>query len=408
MAVKKKESKTETTDGLREKFQQIMKIMSKHAIGQKALIECLVLATLSGEHAIFIGPHGCNKTATIDMMAHLLGANKRASLMHNGRKHSEEELKAASFTFFTTLDKYTTPDALFGPYSLRALKDDKWVRNLAGTMAEADLAYVGEIFSANGATLRSMVRALNEREVENGGERIKLRLRSVFADSNFESMENTAAVFDRFLFRLPVTYLERNKKALFQGLMGSEPFDRELTQPVLNIELLDAARAAVQQIEIPSDMVESLYELNNKIIAELKITTLSDRRWRRCLNALRASAWLRGDSAVRPVDFYNALRFIMFDRMQHYSGLLELLEPYRQLAASSNEDEVVAQCKTILDGVRGSDIAHIVQANLEIQKAALLVTGKEASEHINKILEEIETLMLNVEGNVEFEDEDIF
>ena len=398
-----------TEDEVRDKIRQTMKIMGEHSVGQQDLIECMILATLSNEHAVFIGPHGCNKTGNIDMMTHLLGANDRHALMHNGRKHSQEELSAKSFTFFITMDKYTTPDALFGPYSMSGLKEDRWVRNLNGTLAEADFAYVGEIFSANGATLRSMVRALNEREVENGGERFKLRLRSLFADSNFESMENTAAVYDRFLFRMPVQYLDRGKKSLFIGLMDAQPFDKEATKPLLDLQALDVAREGVQAITMRNDIVDSLYELNNKIIAECKITTLSDRRWRRSVGALKASAWLRGDTIVQLADFYLALRFILFDRMQHYEKVVQLLEPYKQMIVSENESNAVEECARVLDAaLKSTKLQDVVSANFEINRVMIRVNDSVLKTKLQSMIDLLEDKMLGLEGEVKFGEEDIF
>ena len=65
---------------------------------------------------------------------------------------------------------------LFGPLSMRALEEDKYVRQIEGYLPYAKVAFIDEIFKANSAILNTLLTILNERLFDNGSARIKVPL----------------------------------------------------------------------------------------------------------------------------------------------------------------------------------------------------------------------------------------
>lgn len=65
---------------------------------------------------------------------------------------------------------------LFGPLSMRALEDDKYVRQTEGYLPKANVAFIDEIFKANSAILNTLLTVLNERLFDNGTVRERVPL----------------------------------------------------------------------------------------------------------------------------------------------------------------------------------------------------------------------------------------
>lgn len=101
----------------------------------------VVLGLAAGEHVLFLGPPGTAKSAL-------------------GRRLSK--LCGGSF-FQRLLTRFTTPEEIFGPLSLRALENDEYKRCTEGFLPTASIAFLDEIFKANSAILNTLLTILNER-----------------------------------------------------------------------------------------------------------------------------------------------------------------------------------------------------------------------------------------------------
>lgn len=59
---------------------------------------------------------------------------------------------------------------------MRALEDDKYVRQTEGYLPKANVAFIDEIFKANSAILNTLLTVLNERLFDNGTSRERVPL----------------------------------------------------------------------------------------------------------------------------------------------------------------------------------------------------------------------------------------
>src|SRR5207248_10587370 len=150
-------------------------------------VDLVLTALLAGEHVLLVGQPGCGKSLLLDSVLSWTG----------GRK------------FSMLLTKFSVPEEVFGPVSLTALKDDRYVRVTAGKLPEADYAFCDELFKASSAILNTLLRILNERVYDAGdGVARRVPLKLCVAASNEWASPDTgkelAALADRFLLRKAV------------------------------------------------------------------------------------------------------------------------------------------------------------------------------------------------------------
>nr|WP_232308789.1 AAA family ATPase [Methanosarcina lacustris] len=241
---------------------------------REAEINGSLLAVLSGENLLFLGPPGTAKTQL---------ARSICQIIEGGNFYNY------------LLTSFSTPEELFGPLSLKALEEDEFRRNIEGCLPTAHIALLDEIFKASSAILNSLLTILNERKYHNGKEIVDVPLLSVFGASNElpEEDESLEALYDRFLFRYRLSYIQDDEN--FKNLLFREPEDfRPIASlPVSEIERL---RKSANFLPVDPDVEIIITELRRNL--QLQEIEISDRRWKRIVQVLKVAACSSGCPAV--------------------------------------------------------------------------------------------------------------
>lgn len=247
-------------------------------------VRCLQLATISGEHVLYLGPPGSAKSDLAQQFSDCMEAPPDANY------------------FQRLLTPFSTPEEVFGPFSVQGLKNDKYERKVDGYLPTAHVAFIDECFKANSAILNSMLTALNEREFDQGNSRISIPLQVAIGASNELPQDaSLAALYDRFLFRRWVEYIKSEDScvSLLQDVANGTRADVITTITAQDVTMLRAARYSVK---VSPAISRTLVKFLKGLAKDMSLVT-SDRRMIKCQKALQASAVLAGRTAVTSDDF---------------------------------------------------------------------------------------------------------
>jgi MoxR-like ATPase len=253
---------------------QLQQALSAALIERDGEIRACLLGLVAREHVLLVGPPGTAKS---------LLATSLASAINGAR------------AFSVLLTKYTSPEEVYGPVSLSALKQDRYERKLDGYAGTAEIVFVDEVWKASSAILNTLLTLLQERVVDNGGSRIPASLRLALAASNewpdSESGQELGAIFDRFLIRRSVRPVspQGRDRLLYEAL--------PVVQPVSTLADMDAASVAAAALPISPEARMAL----GRILDELAGAGIrpGDRRCRKSVAVARAAAYLDGASDVQ-------------------------------------------------------------------------------------------------------------
>ncbi|RKZ77073.1 MAG: ATPase [Candidatus Parabeggiatoa sp. nov. 1] len=260
---------------LKMKLKDLRDVLSQDLIERDTPIRLTLLAALSGEHLLLLGPPGTAKSELA----------RRLKLAFNGGNYFER-----------LLTRFSVPEELFGPLSIKALEEDRYERLTSRYLPTATVAFIDEIFKANSAILNSLLTLLNEREFDNGVNRDKTPLSCVVGASNeLPAGEELDALYDRFLLRYQVMPVSPENFAQLLGLKGHfkpKP-DLELR---LTVEELQEIQESADLVKIPDDVMVLLQELRHFLIEQQ--IYVSDRRWRKVVKLLQVAAYTNGNNEV--------------------------------------------------------------------------------------------------------------
>jgi len=302
----------------------ILDEMASVWLERRSVIEAVIMATLAKQHTFLLGPPGTAKSALIrDLVGRFVGA-----------------------TYFESLLSKTRPDAaILGPYNLPELRDKgDFHRKIAGFLPTANFAFLDEIGKMSPTLGHDLLAIANERlyhEVNGGRSAKPVPLYSIYSAANeliVEESDDSAALWDRLLVRVLVDYIQEsgNFAVLLQGVSGG-PTTNVRTE-IDFADLADAIDNVVPTIDVPVGAIETVLKLRDEMRAAEIIP--SDRRWRQCVDLLKASAFFHGRTEVDDDDIH-VLRFALWD-------VPAQIAPVERMCLSLS-NPVAEKCMAILD-----------------------------------------------------------
>ncbi|MEL6143143.1 MAG: AAA family ATPase, partial [Bacteroidota bacterium] len=164
-----------------QRIKELLTALTKGLYEREEAVHLAFLTAVAGESIFLLGPPGVGK-----------------SLIARRLKYAF----ADGISFEYLMSKFTTPDEIFGPISIKKLKEeDKYERLTDRYLPGANIVFLDEIWKAGPAIQNALLTILNERIYRNGEEDLRVNIRGILTASNELPPKNKslAPIWDRFL-----------------------------------------------------------------------------------------------------------------------------------------------------------------------------------------------------------------
>lgn len=325
------------------KMARIAVEMNNMFVERDDLIKLMMLAVTTGTNLLMLGPPGTAKSAiTYELCGRVENANY----------------------FQWMLNKTSDPSEILGPFSVKAMENDHFMRMTSGKLPEAHIAFMDEVFKSNAPTLNALLTIMNEHIFYNDGKPQDVPLITMIGASNEPPEdESLDAMYDRFIFRMNVAYVKDagNKKRMHANYIDNRAGLLGLAgKTTITLDELLCLQKAAQSVKVPKDVINKFIRLISDL--DRQAIHVSDRRQNECFKVMQGSAILRGSNVVG-LDDFKSLIYVLWEKEEHIplieSTILKMVNPYDDRFKELKEN--FAQVK--------SDIESITDATQKSKKA---------------------------------------
>lgn len=282
-----------------ERVQQIkgiINIISQGLYGKEEAVRLALLSAVAGESVFFLGPPGTAKSMI----------SRRISCAFKDIDQEREY-------FEYLMNEFSTPDEICGPVSLKKLNEDQYLRLTEGYLPQARVAFLDEIWKSGPAILNTLLTIINEKKFHNGKVVEQVPLVSLSAASNElpERGRGLEALWDRFVLRVIVNPVS-DEEDFFKVVDSPAQEEPEIDgQHLLTFGELEEWQQSIDAVELGDDArkvisaIRRELERRNQALEEKEREEgwyVSDRRWKKIVRILKASAFLNGRDTVDLMD----------------------------------------------------------------------------------------------------------
>ncbi len=253
-----------------------------------------LLAALSGESIFLLGPPGVAK-----------------SLIARRLKYAFEDGTAFEYL----MSKFSTPDEIFGPVSIKKLKEeDRYERLTDRYLPGSNIVFLDEIWKAGPAIQNALLTILNEKIYRNGEVDISVDIKVIITASNElpSGRESQQPLWDRLLIRYHMTGVRENRNFLKMITDTQDVYDDPVAEELkISNKELDEWDQQINAVEVPPEVLNTIQVIRHKIDQynekpnrETDPIRVYDRRWKKLIRLLRTSAFLNGRKHVDLMDCF--------------------------------------------------------------------------------------------------------
>lgn len=314
----------------KNRIESIVKELNQGVYEKDQAIKLVLLSFLSGKSAFLYGPPGTAKSLIA----------RRVALAF--------DIKDSNTFFAYLMNRFSTPEEIFGPIDIAELKKNKLTRSTHGYLPTAHFAFLDEIWKSSPAILNTLLTIINEKIYRDGNTDIKVPLKGLVCASNEFPTPNQGleALYDRLVIRLSVLPVEQ--KSSFEALLDGDIIEPKVTNPITLDELQDITQKA-KKVKFSQEAKEAMHFLKasiesyNKTLqirnqeqtddAELSKDSkentestqesishngiyVSDRRWRAMAELLKTAAVLSDRDEVSSIDIMLLKHCLWSDELQ--------------------------------------------------------------------------------------------
>lgn len=328
---------------LKERIKQLIEELNHDVFEKEEITRLTLLSAIAGESVFLLGAPGVAKS---------LIARRLKFAFQNGN----------SFEYL--MNKFSTPDEIFGPISIKKLKvEDKYERLTENYLPSSNIAFLDEIWKAGPSIQNTLLTILNEKKYRNGEQEIDCNIYGMIAASNElpEKNQGLEALWDRFLIRYIVEGIseKENFNRMITGNLKSYEDNITTDLKIKNEEIEDWSKQ-IDEVVVPDEVLNVIHFLRSQIQEYNEKNAneeiyISDRRWRKIVRLLRTSAFLNDRKLVDLMDCFlisfciwneqeqlETVQDIVAETIKKYGyGIGLPLSTIRQEIKQFNDEEVI-------------------------------------------------------------------